>query len=290
MYEHAIASRKRREVALRAVQPASRAPRTSMVKGLGISVDELDFIERTVGIQFFEEAALPRTVELDWESSIRSRNFPDRYVDQAMTLDFTKSYVLAIGRAVRRLADLLVIAALSRMKKPKITPGLTEAIWREGLDFASRLGEWEPFATWVDKVIRFGWSVPQTADGALDRQQLEEAVKERREFFEKRITMNWSEWLGEIDSAIELRRVVSFGKSTRSGREDRLKSVIGVFKAKYPLYTQLQLAGVVDGHFDKLGGVTPLPERWKKFGPRTLVEALRNSDISGAAKKFISVT
>jgi hypothetical protein len=85
-------------------------------------------------------------------------------------------------------------------------------------DLRSVLGEWDAFASWTHRVVHIGWQAV-TADGATDREQLEKALKPRREFFEKRISMYSQEWLSTIDRAIELRRTVSASHATNASGE-----------------------------------------------------------------------
>jgi hypothetical protein len=63
------------------------------------------------------------------------------------------------------------------------------------------------------------WEAPVTADGATDREQLEKAIKPRREFFENRIGMYSQGWLSAIDRAIETRRTVSTAHTVNASGE-----------------------------------------------------------------------
>jgi hypothetical protein len=204
----AIASRKRMEssvmpgISRHANTPELNAQRSRSL--LGIDLADLENLRREVRIKFFDGARLPPVVEAELEPVLSSEKMPDPHVDLALTFVLTKEYVNAISRASAQLADLLVTAALSRISQAHFR----EAIWRECLDFAYQLGQWDAFVTWVDRVVHFHWQVV-TADGTQDREQLEKAAKPRREFFDKRIGMYSQEWLSAIDRAINMRRTVS---------------------------------------------------------------------------------
>jgi hypothetical protein len=131
-----------------------------------------------------------------------------------------KRYAKAVIRAVGNLADLLVTAAISHLSRAQITSPYREAVWRECLEFAGQLAHWDRYAIWVDRVVHINWQVPLNENGAIDRERVEQAAKERREFFEKRIDMYWLEWLGAIDREIEVRLRASAPQVKAGYRED----------------------------------------------------------------------
>ncbi len=208
LVDRAIASRKRRESS--GMPEGARHTNLRVLDAqksralLGIELSDLENLRREVWMKFFDEASLPHVVQVELAPVLSSPKMPDSDVDLAVTFALTKEYVKAISRASAQLADLLVTATVSRISRAHFR----EAIWRECLDFAYQLGRWDAFASWTHRVVHIGWQAV-TADGATDREQLEKALKPRREFFEKRIVMYSQEWLSAIDRAIELRRTVS---------------------------------------------------------------------------------
>jgi len=126
-------------------------------------------------------------------------------------------------------------------------------------------------------------------DGALDREQIKRAAERRQKLFAERIKGYWREWLGAIDRGIELRRVLSSGRSTRAGREGGLAAVIRVVKEKNAQYSQREIAGAVDDIFStKLNRPTPILKSWKVHGVTTLVEGYDNPITKGRVKKYIT--
>ena len=221
--DRAIASRKRREslimpgIADQADTPLLDAQKSRFL--LGIELSDLENLRREVWIKFFDEATLPRVVETEWEPVLSSRKMPDSHVDLGLTLALTKEYAKAISRASAQLADLLVTAALSRISQEHFR----EAIWRECLDFAYQLGQWDVFVIWADRAVHVRWQAVD-ADGepslALDRES-EKRLEERREFFRGRIGTYSREWLSAIDRAIELRRTLSATQTIAAAEEKR---------------------------------------------------------------------
>jgi hypothetical protein len=222
-YEHAIASWKRRLGMPGGVRDANLSLLDAQTNCslLGIESPDVEFIEHEAWTKFWEDANLPRAVELEWESVLSSRKIPGSGVDLGLTFALTKEYTKAISRASGKLADLLVTAAISRGGREQVTDHFRETVWRECLEFADQLGQWDIFASWVDRVTHIRWEAPVTSDGSPDRGQLGEAIKPRREFFEKRIGMYWMEWLGAIDRAIELRCTVSATQTIEDAEEKR---------------------------------------------------------------------
>ncbi|MGC2529827.1 MAG: helix-turn-helix transcriptional regulator [Candidatus Acidiferrum sp.] len=143
---------------------------------------------------------------------LSSKKMPDPQLDLGLAFALMKEYVKAISRASRELADLLVTATIARVAQADFR----EAIWRECLDFACELGQWDAFTIWVDRVTHIRWEVPVTVDGPPDREQLKKATIPRQEFFERRIGMYLQDWLSSIDRAIELRRTVSATPKTQA--------------------------------------------------------------------------
>jgi hypothetical protein len=198
---------------------------------VGIERSDVETLRHEVWMKFFDEANLPRTVELQWESVLSSRTIPSLDVDLALTLALTQEYAKAVSRACAGLSDLLVTAAISREGRIQITDHSRETLWRECLDFAHQLIKWDIFASWVDRVTHIRWEVPITADGSPDREQLEKAVKPKREFFERRIGMYRQGWLDAIDRAIELRCTVSVGYNVNASAKSE-KPVPSMTSAK----------------------------------------------------------
>jgi hypothetical protein len=285
--EHAIAFRKRLYAEARLANKGSQA---ALAKRFFLEIDlsDLEIIQHEVWLKFFEEASLSRRVEVEYDSILSIREMPDPYQDDALTLAVTRENADAMSRALGRLADWIVTAAISRAGRIRVTSRFREAIWRYCLDFAAQLSKWDAFGTWADRVVHVRWN-PTTKDGSPDRLQLQEAAERRREFFEKRIDMYWSRWLGSIERGIELRRVLSSGGSNLTGRESRLKAVIRMVKEKNPRYTQQEVAGRVDDIFDNgSNGLTPLLRSWKMHGVTSLVEAYDNARTKSRVKKYIS--
>jgi hypothetical protein len=214
-YEHTIASWKQRsQNSLESLgRPGLAIPRSldahKYRSELKMDVSDIEFIRNEVWGEFFEAAEIPRVVELRWQSVLSSEKMPSTDVDLALTLALTQVYVKAISRVSGKLADLLVTAAITRINPVEITDYPREAIWRECLDFAAQLSQWDKYGAWVDRAMQFRWQAPLTEDGAVDREQLERAIKNRRDFFKKKIGMYWLEWLSAIDRAIDLRLTAS---------------------------------------------------------------------------------
>jgi hypothetical protein len=285
--ERAIAFRKRLYAEARL---ASQKSQETLVKRffLKIELSELEILQHEVWLKFFEEASLSRRVEVEYDSIISSRKMPDPYQDDALALAVTREYANAIARAVGRLADWIMTAAISRAGRIRVTSRLREAIWRYCLDFAARLSRWDPFGIWADRVVHVRWN-PTTEDGSPDYEQLKKGSERRRKFFEQRVNMYWHEWLGAIERGIELRRVLSSGRSTGPDQEGGLVAVIRMVKNKNSDYTQRELAGKVDDIFSAtLKRPTPLLKRWKIHGVTTLVEAFDNPETKNRVKKYIS--
>jgi hypothetical protein len=181
-----------------------------------------------------------------------------------------------------------VTAAISRRGRLKITADVREIIWRECLDFAAQLGQWDPYGSWANRVTGIAWDLPRTTGDMVDHERTAKAAAHRREVFEERIGMHWQEWLGAIDRGIELRRILSLGRSTPTERGGELKRVIRIVKENHPQYTQRQKAGKVDDTFANLNRPVPLLRSWKKHGSSTLVEAFDNSKTQNSVKKYIS--
>ena len=212
--DRAIASRKRRLKGFGMREESRNAnlpPALDAQQGralLGIELARLEHLRRGVWKKVFDEARIPDVVKTEWQSVLSLRRMPDSGVDLGLTFALTKEYEKAIERGSAQLADLLATAAGSRINQAQ----LREAIWRECLDFAYHLGQWDAFATWVSRTVHIGWQALD-ADGQpsmlLDRES-ENRLEERRKFFEERIGMYSQEWLSAIDEAIELRLTVSF--------------------------------------------------------------------------------
>jgi hypothetical protein len=168
---------------------------------------------------------------------------------------------------------------------------LREAIWRECLDFAYQLGQWDAFATWVHRAVHIGWQVLD-ADGqpslTLDRES-ETRLEERRKFFEGRIGMYSQEWLSAIDEAIDLRLTVSVahtakaetakGKSKNAApsrivpspskkRDPEVAKRRALVKSNAGV-SVLELCQIFDRE------KVPLPAKWQAAGLKTWVEAHR---------------
>jgi hypothetical protein len=286
LMECAIGSLKREYKAQRTSGTPSEAQNQKFF--LDIKRSDVEFIKDEVSTDFFAEARLSRVVEVDFDRILSSREMPNPDAGDSLTLALTKEYASAISRAVATLAEWLMTAAISRADRVRVTSRFREAIWRDCLDFATQLGRWNAFATWVDRVVRVGWH-PTTVDGALDREQIGRAVERRRAFFEERIEMYWREWLRAIDRKIDLRLILSSGKSTRTGSQGRLESVIRIIKERNPRYTQREIAGGVDDTFSTtLRRPTPILRSWKMHGASTLLEAFDNPKTNGRVKKYIS--
>jgi len=214
-YEHTIASWKQRSQNSLGMSEKARFAIPRLLDAhkyrseLKIAGSDIEFIRNEVWGEFFEAAEIPRVVELRWQSALSSEKMPSADVDLALTLALTQVYVKAVSRVSGKLAELLVTAAISRMNPVEITDYLREAIWRECLDFAEQLSQWDKYGSWVDRAMEFRWQAPLTEDGVVDREQLERAVKNRRDFSKKRIGMYWLEWLSAIDRAIDLRLTAS---------------------------------------------------------------------------------
>ena len=196
---------------------------------LGIEPPRLEHLRRGVGRKFFDEARISDVVKTEWQSVLSMRKVPDWGVDLGLTFGLTKEYEKAISRASAQLADLLATAAGSRINQAQ----LREAIWRECLDFAYQLGQWDAFATWVHRAVHIGWQTLD-ADGqpslTPDR-ECEKRLEERRKFFEGRIGMYSQEWLSAIDEAIELRRTISAANTVNASGEIE-KRTLGMAPAK----------------------------------------------------------
>lgn len=173
---------------------------------------DVELIEQRVWVNFFQEARLPRPVELEWNSVLSSKKPPDEHVDLGLTLALTAEYAKAVARAVGLVADLFTTAAISRQLE--LTRRLREALWVDCLDFANGLARWDAFATWVDKVTRLPWEAPLRADGGVDENQLQAAMSRRRECFERKISMYGRDWLSAADGAINLRLTASVSKNS----------------------------------------------------------------------------
>jgi hypothetical protein len=293
LVDRAIASRKRMESSVmpegsRHANPSALDAKKSRAL-LGIDLSDLENLRREVRRRFFfDEARLPRAMEVEWEETLSSREVPDSHVDLALTFALTKEYVKAISRASRQLVDLLATAAVSRIGQADFR----EAIWRECLDFAYQLGQWDAFASWVDRVAGIRWKAPVTADATTDLEQLEKAAKPRREFFENRIGMYSQEWLSAIDQAIELRLTVSAPRTVNTSGEIEKKAP-GIASAPSRIVPTpskkcdpevakrralvksnagvpvLELCQI----FDREN--VPLPVKWQAAGLKTWVEAHR---------------
>jgi hypothetical protein len=286
LLECAIRSRKRMYKAQRANGSPSETQNQQFF--LNIERSDVEFIKHEVWTDFFAGARIPRTVEVDFDRILSSREMPSAGAEDSLTLALTQEYAISISRAAGRVADCLMTAAISRTARIRVTARAREAIWRECLGFAAQLGQWNAFATWADRVVRVSWQ-PTTKDGALDRDQISRAVERRRAFFEERIGMYWREWLSAIDRKIDLRRILSSGRSTRTGREGGLESVIRIIKEKNPRYTQRKIAGGVDDIFSTtLRRPTPILRSWKTHGASSLVEAYDHPKTNGRVKKYIS--
>jgi hypothetical protein len=201
--DRAIASWKRMHGIDDEPQPSGQNENTSN----GIPRDDVEVIEHGVWVSFFDEPRLPRPVEMQWQSVLSAKKAPDKDADLGLTFALTKEYVRAIARAVAKFADLLANAAISR--RLKLSQQFRDALWRECLDFANGLAQWDAFANWVDKVTRVQWEEPLMADGRVDQDKLQAAVAERRKFFERKISMYSNEWLSAADGAIELQLTAS---------------------------------------------------------------------------------
>jgi hypothetical protein len=175
--------------------------------GNKIPKENVELIEREVWVNVFNEAKLPRSVELEWESVLSSRKIPNEDTDLTLTLVLTREYAKAIGQAAGRIGDLLVTAAISR--HIALTQQFRESLGRECLDFASHLAQWDAFATWVERVATIRWEEPRTADGHVDNDKLQDALAKRRQFFEQRIGMYRRGWLSRADRAIDMRLAAS---------------------------------------------------------------------------------
>jgi hypothetical protein len=169
--------------------------------------ENVELIEHEVWVNFSNEARLPRSVELEWESVLSSKKIPNEDTDLALTLALTREYVKAIGQATGKVADLLVTAAVSH--QIEITQRFRETLWRECLDFASHLAQWDAFATWAERVAPVRWEEPRKADGRIDKDKVQGLLAKRRQFFEQRIRMYAREWLSVADRSIDLRLAAS---------------------------------------------------------------------------------
>jgi hypothetical protein len=285
--DRAIASRKRMESSIsgdgRDADPSVLDAQKSRYL-LGIDLADLENLRRAVWIKFFDEASLPRVVETEWETVLSSRKMPDSDVDLGLTFALIREYAKAISRASAELSDLLVTATLSRVSQAHFR----EAIWRECLDFAYQLGQWDAFVTWVQRVVHIGWRVVD-ADGAPslspDR-ECEERLEERRKFFARRIGMYSHEWLSAIDRAIELRRTVSATSSVNATGEMGNRAPSGIIptpsKKRDPEVAKRRAlvksnAGVSVRElceiFDR--EKVPVPAIWQAAGHKTWIEAHR---------------
>jgi lambda repressor-like predicted transcriptional regulator len=209
LVDRAVASRRRMESS---VMPAASPPANLPVLDaqrsralLGVELSNLENLRCEVWRRFFEEAHLPRVVEVEWGAVLSSKRMPDPQLDLGLTFALMKEYVKAISRASAGLVELLMTAAIANVRQAD----LREAIWRECLDFACELGQWDAFTIWVDRVTHISWEVPVTVDGAPDREQLKRASVPRQDFFERRVGMYLQDWLSSIDRAVELRLAVS---------------------------------------------------------------------------------
>jgi hypothetical protein len=157
------------------------------------------------------------------------------------------------------------------------------------MDFAADLSQWERFATWVDLVVRLHWQ-PTTADGSIDHDEIKRMVERNRAFYEKRINMNWHEWVGAVERGIELRLAISSTTSSaRTSRKSELAAVIRIVKQKHPEFTQREIAGRVDDVFSAMANhLVPIPKSWKMHGVGTLVEGYDNPKTKNRVKKYIS--
>jgi len=298
--DRAIASRKRMLESL-SVEEGSRHADTTVPNAqqsralLGIELAHLEHLRRGVWKKFFDEANIPRVVEAEWQSVLSLRKMPDSYVDLGLTFALTKEYQKAISRASAQLADLLASAAGSRINQAH----LREAIWRECLDFAYQLGQWDAFATWVHRAVHIGWQTLD-ADGqpslTPDR-ECEKRLEERRNFFEGRIGMYSREWLSAIDEPIELRLMVSAAHTvnargeiakhakaaeTKSPRMDpEVAKRVALVKAN-PGIPANEICEIFDRE------KVPLPMRWLAAGLQTWSRAYKNSDYRRRIDTLIS--
>jgi hypothetical protein len=286
-HESAIADRKRMYKETQHVNSSTlETPKKQFF--LKIDLSAVWIIKREVWNSFFDEASLPRIVEIEYDWILSKREMPCPDLDDSLTLVLTQQYACAIARATAKLADWLMTAAISRTDRIRVTARFREAIWRYCLDFAAQLAQWNAFSRWTDRVTRVWWH-PMRQDGALDREQIKRAAERRQKLFAERIKGYWREWLGAIDRGIELRRVLSSGRSTRAGREGGLEAVIRVVKEKNAQYSQREIAGAVDDIFStKLNRPTPILKSWKMHGVTTLVESYDNPITKGRVKKYIT--
>jgi hypothetical protein len=248
---------------------------------LGIELSDLENLRRAVWIKFFDEASLPRAVEVEWEQVLSSRRVPDSNVDLALTFALTRVYEKAVSRACSELADLLATATVSCISQTHCR----EAIWKECLDFAYQLGQWDIFATWVDRVAGIRWEAPVTADGATDREQLEKALKPRREFFESRIGMYSQEWLSAIDRAIELRRTVSAAHTANASKSAKIDPEVAKRGALVKANSGVPAAEMCE-IFDRRS--VPLPAKWRAAGFQSWSRTYKNSNYRSRIDTLIS--
>jgi hypothetical protein len=299
--DRAIASRKRmlesfgmpEEARNANLPPALDAQKSRAL--LGIELARLEHLRRGVWKKCFDEARITDVVKTEWQSALSMRKMPDSGLDLGLTFALTKEYEKAISRASAQLADLLATAVGSRTNQAQ----LREAIWRECLDFAYQLGQWDAFATWVHRAIHIGWQ-SLDADGqpslTLDRES-ETRLEERRKFFEGRIDMYSQEWLSAIDEAIDLRLTVSVahtvnasgetGKQvkaakTKSPRIDpEVAKRVALVKAN-PGIPADEVCETLDREH------VPLPAKWLAAGLQTWKKAYKNSDYRSRIDTLIS--
>jgi hypothetical protein len=257
----------------------------------------IDLIERQVWANFFDEARLPRPVEVEWESVLSNKTPPHEEMDLALTITLTREYAKAIGRALSKVADLYTTAAISRLLD--MTNALHEAFWRECLEFASGLAQWDVFGTWVDKVTRIKWTEPLTPEGRIDQGKLDATLARRRKCFQQRIGMYSTEWLNAADGAIHLRLTASVSTSSYAQNNGKTAQAVGrktntLHKRDPEVAKRTALVGSNPGTsaqdmceiFDRES--VPLPRKWQEAGLKTWRQAYRDASYHSKIDTLIS--
>jgi len=296
--DRAIASRKRMENSISGEARDTNHQALDAQKSrslLGIDLVDLENLRREIWMRFFDQASLPRVVEDEWKAILFNRKMPDSHADLGVASALTREYQKAIARASAQLAELLATATELRIDQAP----LREAIWRECLDFASQLGQWDAFAIWVGRVVHVGWQVVG-ADGTpslTPDRECEKRLEERRQFFEGRIGMYWQEWLSAIDRAIETRRTVSAAHNVNTSGETGKQAKAAESKSARIDPEVAKRAALVKANpgipademcetFDREN--VPLPTRWHAAGLQSWSRAYKNSDYRSRIYTLIS--
>lgn len=235
----------------------------------------------------------------------------EHVLDRPWVWNVAKVYQNAIRRSTEDFTDLLVQVMLRRVRPSRLTARTRVDLLTECLKFGFDLSRWELFRAWFDQRVTVGWLVEQgnrpvrtslwtvreliEATRRAKLPEREESNAEhsavRREFYEERLFLAGSEWLGAIDSRIELQCVLASRPDAKPRPTDKIKAAIHAASGKNPNFTQREIAGWVDDFFSEKRGIAiPILNGWRKHGSQSMVEAFDNRKTRGAVKKFISTT